>query len=139
MNTLLNLNVREKYGIGYHLESHYQSFTDCGLFQIYIGTDKAQLEKGLSLVRKEMKSCMTNSLGVRKLHSAKEQLKGHIALSSEGGVNVMLSMAKSLLLFNKIEPMTDVLQRIDAIQSSEVLEVANEVWNDSKLFQLLYT
>lgn len=138
MNTLLNLNIREKHGIAYNLESHFQTFSDTGMFQVYIGTDKGQMNRGLRLIHKELKNCREKKLGTRQLHSAKEQLKGHIALSNDGGSNVMLAMAKSVMLYDKLEELELVFKRIDEISSSDILEVANEVMDKSNLSTLIY-
>src|SRR5690606_38220884 len=39
MASILNLNIREKYGIAYTIESNYSLYSDTGLFSIYFGTD----------------------------------------------------------------------------------------------------
>ena len=43
MSSRLNLEIREKYGIAYTIESNYTALTDTGIFSIYFGTDS---EKG---------------------------------------------------------------------------------------------
>jgi len=138
MNSLLNLNIREKHGIAYNLESHYQAYSDTGLFQIYMGTDKAQLDRGVGLIHKEMKKLREQGLGTRQIHNAKEQIKGHIALSNDGGSSIMLGMAKSILLYDRIEKLSEILKSIDAISSADILHVANEVWAPERLSSLTY-
>lgn len=138
MNSLLNLNIRERYGIAYNLESHYQPYSDTGLFQIYMGTDKNQLDRGVALIHKELKKLREKSLGTRQLHNAKEQIKGHIALSNDGGSSIMLGMAKSILLYDRIEALEDILKSVDAISSADILEVANELWAPERLSSLTY-
>lgn len=139
MNTLLNLNIREKHGIAYNLESHFQSFSDTGIFQVYIGTDKGQLNKGLRLIRKELKQLRERKLGTRQLSSAKAQIKGHIAMSNDGGANVMLALAKSVMLYDRIEEVEVVLRQIEAITAEDILEVANEIMAEDQLTTLTYT
>ncbi|MGB0178028.1 MAG: M16 family metallopeptidase, partial [Owenweeksia sp.] len=39
MNSRLNLNIREKYGFTYNIESFYTPYSDTGVFGIYAGTD----------------------------------------------------------------------------------------------------
>jgi predicted Zn-dependent peptidase len=138
MNSLLNLNIRETYGIAYNLESHYQAYSDTGLFQIYMGTDKNQVDRGVALIHKEMKKLRDISLGTRQLHNAKEQIKGHIALSNDGGSSIMLGMAKSILLYDRIEELDEILKSIDAISAADLMEVANELWAPERLSTLTY-
>ena len=53
MNSRLNLNIREKYGFAYNLESFYSPYTDTGVFGVYLGTHKDDIDKSLNLVKKE--------------------------------------------------------------------------------------
>ena len=39
MNSRLSMNIREKYGMAYHIEAGYSPYADCGVFSIYFGTD----------------------------------------------------------------------------------------------------
>jgi predicted Zn-dependent peptidase len=44
MSNRLNLEIREKYGIAYTIESNYTPFSDTGIFSIYFGTDNEKAE-----------------------------------------------------------------------------------------------
>ncbi|NQX92753.1 MAG: insulinase family protein, partial [Flavobacteriales bacterium] len=52
LNSRLNLHIREKYGFAYNIESMYHSYSDTGLFQLYLATDPKYIKKTLKLVRK---------------------------------------------------------------------------------------
>jgi len=73
-----------------------------------------------------------------QLAMAKKQLKGQIALAQESGSSVMLSLAKSLLLNNKVDTIKEVFEAIDKITQKELIEIANEVFDPKKLSQLIY-
>src|SRR5690606_21093599 len=103
MNSKLNMNIREKYGIAYNIESNYQPYTDTGIIEIYLGTDEAMLNKSKKLITKELKDLKTKSLSTTILHRAKEQLKGQIALAQEGGSNMMLAIGKSILIYDRVD------------------------------------
>ena len=45
MNSRLNLNIREKYGFAYTIESQYNAYSDTGNFSIYMGVDPHSLNK----------------------------------------------------------------------------------------------
>jgi predicted Zn-dependent peptidase len=45
MSNRLNLEIREKHGIAYSIESNYTAFTDTGIFSIYFGTDAEKADK----------------------------------------------------------------------------------------------
>src|SRR5258707_4940211 len=50
MSSRLNLEIREKYGIAYTIESNYTALTDTGIFSIYFGTDNEKAEKATKLI-----------------------------------------------------------------------------------------
>ncbi|MBL0343569.1 MAG: insulinase family protein [Bacteroidetes bacterium] len=138
MNSRLNMNIREKYGFTYHIESAYVPFTDCGLFNIYLATERKFLEKSIKLVDKEFDKLKQNRIGSNQLERFKYQLKGQIAISQENKAGVMLNNAKSLLNYNKPLNIEEVFRKIDEVTSTQILEVANEVLNASQISSLLY-
>ena len=138
MNTRLNLSIREKYGYTYNLESNYQPYSDTGIFSIYMGTDSKYLNKTISLVEKELKKLRETKLGIRQLKEAKQQLIGYATLAEEGKCNKMLSVGKTLLNFNKIEDMDSIYKKLNAITAEQILEVANQIFEPSKLSYLVY-
>ena len=138
MNSRLNMNIREKYGYTYHIESSYVPFRDSGLFNVYLAVEKNFLEKTNKLVDKEFSRLKTNKIGNAQLERYKYQLKGQLAIAQENKAGLMLNNAKSLLNYNKPVNITEVFRKIDAITSSEILDVANQILDNSKLSSLLY-
>ncbi len=45
MSSRLNLEIREKHGIAYTIESNYGPLSDTGIYSIYFGTDYEKAEK----------------------------------------------------------------------------------------------
>ena len=74
MNSRLNLNIREKYGFAYTIESQYNAYSDTGNFSIYMGVDPQSLDKSIDLVFKELNKLKNNKLGTIQLSNAKNQL-----------------------------------------------------------------
>ena len=138
MNSRLNMNIREKYGFCYNIESNYTSFTDTGLFGIYMGTDNKNIEKTIHLVHKELGKLRDVYMGVLQLQRAKRQLIGQIAISYEQNLNEMLSMAKNYLVFNKVVTLEEINKQIEAITSQHLIETANHIFDPKKLSTLIF-
>ena len=138
MNSRLNLEVREKHGYTYNIESHYTAFSDTGLIEIYLGTDKRHFEKSRKLVLKELKSLRTKRLGPTQLHNAKQQLIGQIALAQESGSGIMMALGKSLLIYDRVDGLEEVFRKIQGVTSAQLLEIANEVFDEGSLSSLTY-
>ena len=138
LNSRLNLSLREKNGFAYNVESSYSPYCDTGIFSIYFGTDSQFLNKSISIAKKELNKLRTTKLGPVQLSKAKNQIKGYLARGYENHESLMLSLGKSLLVFNKIDTLEDICKKIDAVTSSELLETANEVFEPGKLSMLIY-
>lgn len=138
MNSILNLKVREKYGYTYNIESNYATYTDSGLFSIYLASDPKYMNRCISAIQRELKNLTNKKLSSTKLSLAKQQLKGQIAISRESNNNMMLSYAKSLLLHDKIDSIETIHQKIDLLSADELFNVANEHFNEKDFDYLFF-
>ena len=138
LNTRLNMGIREKYGFCYNIESNYTMYSDTGILSIYLGTDFDYLEKTIKLAHKELKKLREQKLGSLQLQRAKQQMIGQIAISQESNVNELLSIGKSILAYDKVESIEQVLKEIEGISAEQLLEVANEVFDPKQLSLLIY-
>lgn len=138
MSSRLNLQIREKYGIAYTIESNYTPFADTGLFSIYYGTDGDKVEKASALVNKELKKLKEHKLGVLQLHQAKQKFIGQIALGEENRMGVLISMAKNLIDYDHVNTLEEVVSKINMVSSDELLAISNEVFDQSQLSELIF-
>jgi predicted Zn-dependent peptidase len=138
MSSRLNLEIREKHGIAYTIESNYTPLSDTGLFSIYFGTDGEKVEKASKLIYKELKKVRENPLGTIQLAQAKQRLIGQIALGEENRIGVLISMAKSLLDYNKIDSLKEVFEKINKVTSSQLIAIANDVMDPKNLSTLIF-
>ena len=138
LNSRLILTIREKYGYTYNIEASYSPYADIGYLTIYFGTDQKYLEKTRKLVYKEIKLMREEALSEIQLKKAKEQLKGHLALSLDSNSGIMLGLGKSLLLFNQIDSIQEIYSAIDKLTVKELREIAAEYFDESKVSELIF-
>lgn len=138
MNSRLNLKIREKYGFTYNLESNYSTFTDTGLFTVYMGTEKNTLEKTHQLVLKELKELREKKLSSTQIRQAQKQLLGNLMLARDNNSSVMMGLAKSVLLFNTIDGMEKIKIEIEKITPSKIMDLANRYLKEKHLQTLTY-
>jgi predicted Zn-dependent peptidase len=138
LNSRLNLSLREKNGLAYNVESSYNPYYDTGIFSIYFGTDKQFLNKSISIANEELKKLRTIILGSIQLSKAKNQIKGYLVRGYENHESLMLSLGKSLLVFDKIDSIEEICKKIDSITASELLETANDIFEPAKISTLIY-
>ncbi len=138
MNSRLNMALRERKGYAYSIDSMYTAYTDTGNLTIYFGTDKKLVGKCTDIILKELHQLREKPISSLQLRKAKRQVVGHIAISSESNENYMLSMGKSLMIFNKVESLKEIERKVDAITPDELKDIANEVLDAGRLSYLLY-
>ncbi len=138
LNTRLNMTLREKNGYSYHTESQYSPYSDTGTLSLYFSCEKSKIERSRQTVYRELKKLREKLLGSLQLERAKRQLTGQIAISSENHETLMLSMAKSYLVYNKVDDLETIGKKIKNLTADEIREIANEVLNENNLSSLTY-
>ncbi|SFA43417.1 Predicted Zn-dependent peptidase [Pedobacter suwonensis] len=133
MSSVLNLQIRERYGIAYTIESNFSPLSDTGIFSVYFGTDKEKQAKALSLIFKEIKKLRDRPLNDLQLQKAKNKFIGQIALGEENRIGLIISMAKSLIDHNQIDSLETVFEKINAVTTRQMIEVTNEILNIEQL------
>lgn len=136
MSSKLNLQIREKYGIAYNIESNYVPFSDTGLFSIYYGTDVEKARKCEKLIIKELQLLCRQKLGKMQLHQAKQKFMGQIALGEENRMGVLIAMAKNMLDYGRVNSLEEVLASIEQVTAEQALAVANEILHPGGLTTL---
>lgn len=138
MNSLLNLSLREKYGLVYTAESNYQPFTDCGWWCVYYACDEKNDEKCEHLVLEQLQKIIDQPIPENKLNKYKQQLIGQMTVSRENTENLALSLGKSYLRFGKMEDMETIKKQLEIIQPKDLQEIARVIFNVEKLSVLKY-
>jgi predicted Zn-dependent peptidase len=138
MSSRLNLEIREKYGIAYTIESNYSPLSDTGILNIYFGTDIDKAEKAESLLFKELKKLRDKKLGPIQLQQAKRKYIGQIALGEENRMALIISLAKSVMDHGYAESLEQIFAKINRITSDQIQEVSNEVLSPEGMSSLIF-
>ena len=137
-NSRLNLILREKYGLVYSVDASYGLYTDAGAATIYFGCEKANVQKCLTLIERELRSLREDLLSPRALNSAKKQLLGQMAIAADNGEAQVLSMGKSLMTYGRVISNRETAELISGITAEEIRDTAAEVFNPENMSRLLY-
>lgn len=136
MNARLNLSLRERHGLVYTVESTQVSYSDTGCWSVYFGCDHHDVKRCLRLVHRELDRLMQHPLSERLLQAAKRQLKGQLAIACDNREQFALDFAKHFLHYGHERSIAELLLRIDAITSTQIQDVAQQLFAPEKL-QLL--
>ncbi len=138
LNSSLNLLLREKHVLAYSVEANYVPYADVGFWQIYLGCESKNLNKAISLVKKELKRIQKSPISLNKLNKAKQQLKGQMALSMDVNSSLMHSLGKSLLTFGQIDTIEEIHRSIDQISPDQLLLLAREHLSLSQVSTMVF-
>lgn len=138
MASLLNLSIRERYGIAYTIESNYSPLSDTGIFSIYFGTDEEKYAKALGLVKKQLKKICEEGISPQALDKAKKKFNGLIALGEDNRMSLIIAMAKSLLDYDRIDSLEEVFAKVNAVSETQIKSIANEIFDPERLSLLLF-
>ena len=137
-NSILNSILREKNGWVYGVECGYTQFADTGLVAITLGCDKANIDKCLAAIDKEIVRLQSETMSDRRLKAAKKQLLGQLAISSDNGETQCLSMGKGLLAYGKVSSGKENRSLVEGITAEDVREMAIKIFDKDKVSRLIY-
>ncbi len=137
-NSLLNTLLREKHGLVYTIDTNFNTYTDSGMLTIYFGTDKENVEKCCRLIFNELEKLCATPLKEPLLRRIKKQLLGQLAIAADNSEAQMLSRAKSLTVFNKVETQKEIADKVEAVTAAQLQEIAADILQPARLSQLTY-
>lgn len=138
MNTRLNMNIREKYGLAYSISSFYSPFIDTGIWGIYYACEAKNVEKVRKKVQKELEDMQNKTLGKVQFNQAQQQLIGQMLLGNENLPNQMLGMGKELLDYGKILKLDDFIAQILALKATDIQGIAKKYFEEEVICNILY-
>lgn len=138
MSSILNLGIREKYGIAYTIESNFTMYKDTGSISIYLGTDDEKLNRAIGLVFKELSKLKNNPISEYQLSRAKQKFKGQIALAEENRMSMLIAEAKNIIDYGHVISLQDVLVSIDKVRAEDLLELSTVFFDSDRLVSLRF-
>ncbi len=133
MSSRLWQRLREEQGLAYHIGSFTQTFADAGVLGVYGGCDSRRLLDTLEGIRQVWDELRTQPVPQEELARFKDYLRGRTELSAEDTSSVAAWWG--LQLATGMEPLSldEVLARIDMITPEDVQQLAQALWQSSRL------
>jgi predicted Zn-dependent peptidase len=120
--------IREKRGLAYAVGSYTQQYVDSGLIGLYVGTREDNVEEACGVIGRELASIHAEGVTEDELARAKENVKGRMVLSVESTAARMGRIGKAVLFDTPLLTLDELLERIDAVTSEDVAELARELY-----------
>lgn len=124
MNSRLNMEMRDRRGLVYTVDSNVALMSDVGLLLIYFGCEPSSVKKCLGIINREIDRLAQSPLSQRSFTRIRDQYCGQLILSGEHRENRAMSMAKSLLYFGEVHDIRHSTERIREVTPSELQQIA---------------
>lgn len=138
MNSRLNIEVREKRGLVYGIDSYLNAYPDTGYWNVYFGCDEIDIKRCLKLVRRELDKLISTPLSPTRLKMAKAQLCGQIGISADNHEAHALALGKTFAHTGKIHDFTAIMDGVSEVTAEDLQTLAAEIYAPENIFTLIY-
>jgi len=115
MSSRLFQSLREERGLAYSVYSYPSSYRDSGLYTIYIGTSPGKVPEFFAALNEQLQDLLSNGVSAEEIERTQKLMKSSIYLSMESVMNRMSRLAKSMLMYDDIQPAEEVIEKIYAV------------------------
>jgi predicted Zn-dependent peptidase len=133
MSSRLFQNIREREGLAYAVFSEMTPYSDAGMFSIYAGTARQNVERVLRLVAEEFRKIKQEPVSEEELRRAKEHLKGSLVLSLESSGSRMSSLARQEMYLHRFYTVEELQAALEAVTREQVQEIAQEFFRPEQI------
>jgi predicted Zn-dependent peptidase len=133
MSSRLFIEIREKLGIAYYISTSVPSDTDTGFLITQAGIDNKKVDLAISTILKEYRKISREKVPKKELKKAKDNIKGKTALLLEPSDAKASFYGIQELLERKILTPQEIYAKIDKVSQSDILKVAQDIFQPKKL------
>ncbi|MFV0520007.1 MAG: M16 family metallopeptidase [Lachnospirales bacterium] len=136
-SSVLNQIVREKYGYAYSIFTSSVAYQTCGLFSVYAGLNKKNVNHVIEIVNEEFSKYLKTSVSDEKLKNTKEQFKSQLLMSLENTSNCMSRNGKNMITKGKILSIEETISEIDNVTINSLNETLEILYTEKPSISLV--
>lgn len=133
LSSRLFQKMREELGLAYSVYSYPSTYSDTGSYAIYIGTSKANISRFFAALNEELDIFLTSGVTETEVERTKKLIKSSIYLGMESATNRMSRLGKTMLMYGKLIPVEEVIDKVLAVTLDDVNKLANNILNRNAL------
>ncbi|MBE5963080.1 MAG: insulinase family protein [Lachnospiraceae bacterium] len=125
-NSRLFQIIREELGLVYSIYSYGSAYEKAGLFQIDITVNSAQAKLVFEKTFEVLQDFLKEGVKEEELATYKEQVKTELIMGGESVKSKMNANAKSVMSEERVTPLDEVLEKVEAVTCENVMEFARK-------------
>lgn len=133
MSSRLFREIRERLGLAYEVYSYFREYADVGQGVVYAGIDPQRTAETVKAVMREFRKLRAEPVPEDELQRTKELRKGRIEMGLEDSRSVAGWIGSQELIFGDILTPEQVIECIEAVTSSDILDLSRELFVAERL------
>ncbi len=133
MSSRLFKEVRERRGLAYSVGAGHQRHKDCGYLSVSAGVSPENVLEATQVILAEVAKMREELVGEDEMTKARDYSTGSFRLGLESSMAVAQRNGDSLTMIGRIEPVEEVIGKLQAVTAEDVRDVARRVFRDDNL------
>jgi len=135
MSSRLFQEIREKRGLCYSIYASAGAFADSGMMTIYSGTSSDDISGLANITIDEIKRSAADMTD-EEVARSRAQMKAGMLMGLEGASSRCERLARTILIFNRVPDLDEIVRKIDAVNATHVKEFAKNLCESSIAYAL---
>jgi len=130
MNSLLNVELRERRGYVYTVESTLTLLSDCGWMEIYLGCDPSDVRSSLRVIERITSRLCQQPMNGRRLEAYKKQYCGQLVVAADSTEFLAMNAGRGLLYRGHVATVQQTIDCIQAVTAEQIAQAATYLTPD---------
>lgn len=127
MNSILNVELRERRGLVYTVEASTTLYSDTGLFAVYFGCDEDSASRCRRMVAGRLTALAESPVGEKRLTAGITQYLGQMMMARDNREQSALAMARGMLYHGQVRSMSEIAERLRAVTPDDIMRCAGKI------------
>lgn len=114
--------IREEKGLAYSVYTYPSSYSDTGTYAIYVATGPDKVTDLFAVLTEELEKFLAHGPTQEEVTRAQNQIKANIYLGLESVMNRMNRLGKSVLFYDRIIPVGEIIDTVMAVTPAAIQE-----------------
>jgi len=132
MSSRLFQEVREKRGLCYSVYAFHWAFADSGIFGVAASTGEEQVGQLIPVIVDELRRA-TESITDEEVVRVRNQIRAGLLMSLESPSSRAGQLARQQILWGRVIPLQETVERINRITADRVKQVASQIFSNPRI------
>lgn len=133
MSSRMFINVRERKGLAYYIQSSSEQYLDAGTLYTRAGVDLKRIEDAIKVILEEYHKISQVTVSPEELKKAKDYTRGKLILELEESRAVASFVGNQELLERQVLTEEEILDLIDKVTAQDIQRVVKDIFVGPKM------